>query len=591
MNHTRIYLVVILLVGFLLSALGIRWGAPDENKIRLVFGNREVLSAFVPEMVKGREEIREMIFFGADKYATGYNERQAVTVEMKSGKMTVTKSTFNAMRTFLLRTYYPDEHMMLIALSNMSIRKMDFNPRIYSYGGAYIYPTGLWLGVCAFFRCVKPVGNVAYYLNNPTEMGRIYAAGRMLGVFATLAIMVLLYLIGKNFFHQRVGLIAAFLFGVTPLIVVRNHYFSPYVFALFFVVASLYFSFQATAEDRLKNYILAGLLSGIAAGAVVIFGLSLVFPMFAGGLYYFSNRTRSSVKIILKGFCFSVVAAGVGFILTNPYLLVSGTEFLKEMQFNKASFLWELEQFKTFHRSIPPFVYYLLNSLKTGFGWPLLLAALAGLFTLKRKERRRENLLLALSFLLTLVFLGVSSPWFVRRSILLTPFLVLAAGNFFNLLFVRPAWKPLGMILLAVVIGYNLLFSLAYDRIFLQKNVRDEAGAWINSNLPEGKSIGLVQMPAPYRTPPFAFYKFRLLSVGLNKNLLEKEKPAYLILNEYDLLGTKKETLEGLTANYVLSKKFEKPAQIFGLKFNRTDFSAKDWWQPNPYILIFKRKN
>jgi hypothetical protein len=136
-----------------------------------------------------------------------------------------------------------------------------------------------------------------------------------------------------------------------------------------------------------------------------------------------------------------------------------------------------------------------------------------------------------------------------------------------------------------------LLYTTSYLVVFNQRNVRDVAGDWINHNIAPGERIGLSQYPAPYRTPPFAFYRYNLIPLNWDKKLLDKTRPKYFLFSEYEAQLISTDLLNSFLKDYRLWKKFEKPARIAGLKFERTGFSAKDWWQPNPYILIFKRKN
>lgn len=140
------------------------------------------------------------------------------------------------------------------------------------------------------------------------------------------------------------------------------------------------------------------------------------------------------------------------------------------------------------------------------------------------------------------------------------------------------------------VILFTFFYSAAYTQIFVKENVREEAGRWINANIPENSKIGLMQMPAPYRTPPFQFYRYKLLSIK-NKNHLEVLKPDYFIISEYETQGMNTFELENFFENYDRIKEFIKIPSFAGITFKRTQFSAKDFWIPNPCITIYMRKN
>ncbi|MFA5392868.1 MAG: glycosyltransferase family 39 protein [Candidatus Ratteibacteria bacterium] len=576
-----LFLAIILMASLVLNLLGINWGVPDKAKINLVFKDKKTLGFLIPEMIKTREEVREMATSYGTGYAPDYDDKQLIAVKTDGNDLVLSKGVLNAMRTFLLRTYYPDEHMVLVALSGMNLKEKDFNPHQFSYGGSYTYTVGFVFALSHLFHFAQAGKSAAYYFLNPDRLGVFYVIGRLVGVTATLFGIYLLFLLGKRYFNERIGLIAASFYGFAPLIVIRNHYFSPYTFALFFVIATFFASLKLITKNDWKYYLSAGVTTGVAAGAISFYGMSGILFVLAGLLYQMSNKGTPGIKraVFIRILGAGLLAVGV-FFITNPYLFVSWGEFIKEMQFGRQDFVFS-----------PSLRIYLFGSLKTALGWLFLMSSLSGLLVAFAGNRKRGNLLLGLSFIICVIFFSLFSPWYARRSIFLVPFFALLSGIFFDYLMGKPKFKTLGGFLLVLVLSYTFLYSLSYDKIFRQKNIRDEAGGWINASLPEGDSVGLVQMPAPYRTPPFAFYRYKLIPVGLDRDLLKKKKPAYLILSEYDLLGAKEETLDNFTADYILLKKFEKPAQILGLKFNRTGFFPKDWWQPNPYILVFKRKN
>jgi hypothetical protein len=49
---------------------------------------------------------------------------------------------------YRLYTYQPDEMITMMALAGMRPGKLDFDPRLYQYGGLFIYPVGILLKLC-----------------------------------------------------------------------------------------------------------------------------------------------------------------------------------------------------------------------------------------------------------------------------------------------------------------------------------------------------------------------------------------------------------------------------------------------------------
>ena len=57
------------------------------------------------------------------------------------------------------------------------------------------------------------------------------------------------------------------------------------------------------------------------------------------------------------------------------------------------------------------------------------------------------------------------------------------------------------------------------------------------------------------------------------------------------MLWQKESDIKNFFAEYYILKHFKQLASIMGITFNRTKFSAKDFWPPNPDIIIYRRKN
>jgi len=137
-------------------------------------------------------------------------------VDIDDGFFTIplTVGTINAMRTYLLRTYYPDEHTTLTALSNINPKEKKFSPKVLVLECFYVYASGLGLGICNLFHLIKQ-GDSAFSLEHPWELGRVYLAGRMLLIIVFLFCIYLAWLISNNIWGAGVGLVYAFLFGIS----------------------------------------------------------------------------------------------------------------------------------------------------------------------------------------------------------------------------------------------------------------------------------------------------------------------------------------------------------------------------------------
>src|SRR5205085_11474903 len=85
-------------------------------------------------------------------------------------------------RRYRLYTYQPDEMITMLALASMNPARRDFDPKLYQYGGLWVYPVGalLKLGMIVHFVPIPPPGEASsvYYLDHPEAFGRFYVVAR-----------------------------------------------------------------------------------------------------------------------------------------------------------------------------------------------------------------------------------------------------------------------------------------------------------------------------------------------------------------------------------------------------------------------------
>ena len=102
-------------------------------------------------------------------------------------------------RRYRLFTYQPDEMITLMSLGRMHPGRGDLDPRLYQYGGLWIYPVGAMLKAASLAGWVDLRGGpegIAYYLDHPGAFGRFYVVARayvalwgLVGVWAVFEIV------------------------------------------------------------------------------------------------------------------------------------------------------------------------------------------------------------------------------------------------------------------------------------------------------------------------------------------------------------------------------------------------------------------
>jgi len=576
MNFFLLSLVMITTLA--VNLLGIQWGVPNRKKVRIIFGSDTFLKSLIPFMKETHREIREMIVYPGAEYSKDYDENRIIDIVHNGCDIPLTIGQINAMRTYLLRTYYPDEHVAFVDLSNINPGKKKFSARELVPGSFYLYSCAVWLGICDYLGFINITNNLDFYLTHPEEMGKIYVSIRIFLAIVMLCSVYILYRTVSTYWTQEIALCSSFLFGVSPVLNLWNHFGYYYGFALPFVMLSFLYGLKILNEGRLRYYVMAGIFSGLAMSVFIFYITTTVFIFCAGLIYFFINK-KENLCMILK-YIITGIAVSIGvFLLIHIFLLLDIETLSKMLKKPKLG--------KECEFSFQPF-YYIFASLKSSTGWLFLLSAICGYFFSILSKKRKEDTFLVLSIIIPFLFFSSLSPWYVRRGIFLIPFMAIFAGMF--LIWLKKKNRIIGSIVLSSVLFYTFFYSASYTKIFMEENIRDIAGKWINENIPEETKIGLLQMPAPYRTPPFQFYKYRLTPISWDKELLQKEKPEYFIISEYETLWQTKEQLNDFFSEYEILKYFKKPATLLGIKFTRTSLSAKDFWPPNPDIIIYRRK-
>src|SRR6476469_5048566 len=140
--------------------LGIRWGLPSREVDPFLFGERAPWTG---------EEIQRL---AGDRSAGGQLGADVDVNPLSRGAQPVAINDTDARRAEIVRryrlfTYQPDEMITMMSLGSMSPATRDFDPKLYQYGGLWIYPIGALLKACSISHLIQLSPSKAYYLDHP----------------------------------------------------------------------------------------------------------------------------------------------------------------------------------------------------------------------------------------------------------------------------------------------------------------------------------------------------------------------------------------------------------------------------------------
>jgi hypothetical protein len=295
----------------------------------------------------------------------------------------------------------------------------------------------------------------------------------------------LLYLAGRVLFGQTVGLLAGLLLAVNFLHVHLSHFGLNDIPATFFLVAALVPTARLLERPTGQRFLVAGLLSGLAAATKYNFGIVLVVP--AAVWLLLASRGGLSRRLLLLGPALLMLGLLAGFVMGMPEALWSF----------RAMHEGVLEQAGIGGRSHEgqepdPVVLLYARTLVRAFGLPALLLAVAGLVLLLRRRTGHGLVLAALPLLYLAVMLN-QELFAARFALPLVPFGCLFAAYGLHAVWSAGRGCRLGAALALIVglaaLGWPLLLSARLNLLAGQTDTRVQAKQWAALQFPPGTRL------------------------------------------------------------------------------------------------------
>lgn len=281
----------------------------------------------------------------------------------------------------------------------------------------------------------------------------LLARGLMVG-FAALSLLAL-YALARRLVGPRGALFATACFAVAPLHVLESHRVGPDVPMLLFTVLAALAAVAAAGRSRgllLGSFGLAGLAAATKYTAVFAGTLPAWVALGPGAG---ERANRRGLGVVALGAVAAALAFGLAVFPAwgDPAAVVRAIRlnwtfaYLVGMPGVDLADGWAQQRY----------VYPLAVAIPYMMGWPVWLAAMAGLVVLWRSERRVAGLLLA-AMVPFLVFLGGSRSAVPRYYLHLAPFLAVAAGAALDRLWTARR-RAFGRTVAAAVVAYTALLA------------------------------------------------------------------------------------------------------------------------------------
>ncbi|MDP3791549.1 MAG: glycosyltransferase family 39 protein [Candidatus Omnitrophota bacterium] len=369
------------------------------------------------------------------------------------------------------------------------------------------------------------------FFNDPTIF---YIIGRVvLGTLPGILCIYLTYRLAARLFSNRVAIYAAFVMALAFLNVVNAHYaYTDNLLALFILAAYLQLE-RLISDPRRMNYIIAGVLIGIAT-ATKYNAVLLGAPFLAA--HFIRRRAPERASSAVPDLALFAAAAIATFIICNPYSVLDSRFFLESLT----------HRIRGGYRGLS---YHLTYSLFEGLGVIPTILGVAGLVWFLKKDFKKAVFLLSFPafFYIHLVF---KSQPFPRYALPIIPFLAIGLSFLLFGSYEKIRTKALKAAIVAASLALIIpttAKSIKADLLFTSKDTRIEAKEWIEKNIEAGTRIALAHT---FFSPPLQ---------QITEQLIEKEG---IVSGQPELKELKRRKLELL----IKGRKAPKTYRVYYLR-------------------------
>ena len=538
-RHQIVFILFVMIV--LISCID--WGLPDQYRMELLTSNSHItseqlklistdrkqyynhLNRLRERRVKNLQSGKQIDFFSKPKI--GKNERNYSQIE---------KRTF--LRSYILGGSAPDEREPYSALSQINLKKFNFELKSI-YGGAFVYPIGVLIFCLKSLGYIEVTKDLSKYVNNPKSIARMYVCGRSLNVLAFLGTIILIALLGNNFYGFSCGTTGMLIYAFSPYALNHSVITKPHIYAAFWVVFGLFLLISYCINKSKLSLILSSICCGIASGSIYPSVICLLmYPV----LIFDKDNIKQSIKLIATPIIISIIIV----LITNPYFLIKPlaiwVKFLYVGSGNGLGYIFSITKIKN----------YLLSFLCVTNCFPF---GLLGVMFCFKEIKGDDSVLkrLSLLFLLWLVILSLILPN-VRVSMFTMPLLcVLTSAGIYKMLSGKKLSKRIVFILFILFIP-GIIFFVTFSYCTINHNRHNKSmKEWIQTLKPDD-SIGVFGSLSPVHIPAFPFLNRSIINMSTINMVNKKQLPQYIIIGNYTSVMPKKWHSLSLKKHYQLIK-------------------------------------
>ncbi len=348
--------------------------------------------------------------------------------------------------------FHPDErHIFMVTdgvrlsfpidVGNLLTPESSLNPRSFAYGSLIFYALRFvhWL-----VSAIADLLNLAETLALNADVFGLRFVGRALSGLFDLGTVTLTYLLGRELYGRRVGLLAAAFVAFSVIHIQLSHFYASDTPMTFLVTCAVLLAARGLRSGARRHTIGSAFIAGMAlatkisaspvlAPVLLAQALRIVRPddTVAPGWSWVARATRSVGPVASRAIALFLIALAA-FIIFQPYAIIDSRTFLANIFEQNAMVRGAADvPYTRQYADRPAYWYFIENLLFFGVGPGLGLAMFAGLgYLIWRAIRQPTNADLLLLSLIVPYFLitGNFHAKFLRYMLPITPVLAVAAS-------------------------------------------------------------------------------------------------------------------------------------------------------------------
>lgn len=306
----RVLILMCLALAGAVFLTGIQWGLPSREADKHLFGDR---APWTGAEIMALAPVTDDPNRGADVDVDPLVGRDQVLVLNETDKQRA-----EIVRRYRLFTHQPDEYNTMRSLSGMSPGSLRLDPRMYQYGGLWIYPVGALLKIGDLVGYLDVRNDKTYYLDHPEQFGRFYVIARLYSAAWGIAGALAVYGLARKLAgHPAPAAVAAVCFAMLPVVVNAAHEAKPHLAGLALMLFAILAASRYVETGKRSWWLIAGALCGAAFGMVI--SSLIVFAILPVMAFLRPMPRREQVRVVLLS---GLVGAGV-YVVTNPYVPIN----------------------------------------------------------------------------------------------------------------------------------------------------------------------------------------------------------------------------------------------------------------------------